>query len=469
MIKQILVRNLTLLTFLNIWSCAEQPTINQLENSTQMSATLTVKTRGAAITLSQSAKDQKHHILKVTPYAPDLVIDLEHTGCAIERVHLLIPQHLPYATIQIRPYLGGQDERNRTFQNSLQGLTWTQDPSTIGWTPIDKIQNSQFVFPTAHESLISLELRRNSAYVQQINDQDPLMQDLLKVLSSERSLQDRALPTLESLPPSPPCTTLNSDQALSSAPLIVRLSFNLYDQSLLTPERDPSNQQTQMGILSGIRWSEDRNTQVQQLISELNEAQLDLVILLGDLTQGHTLYEIEGLRRTLGTLISPWVTTIGNEDAWLDDQNWYENLGFNSFGFDRGALRIGVMNTIKESVGREERALIQRWGKDEHLLWTHLPSPQVRLLLSHHPFLPKNKDRGQRAEAIKLLNLTLENKITHLLSALEGEIHPGLKQIKVPDLIHDQAWLKLVFSENCDQQIEACLTLTTIPLARRPE
>lgn len=445
-------------------SCNQPPALTELEDVAQLSDTLTVRVRGAAVSQKRSATDKRHHLLKLSPHSPSLIIDLEHMGCETERVSVLIPQALPYATVHSRVYLGGQSERTRAIQRALPGLTWTRDPAVEDWTPLSDRREGSITHPSGRASLVTFELQRGSVDARQVLDSDPPTRALIESIASERWLTERALPEPTSLPPSAPCVVVTTEGALSAAPLMTRLTLNLYDRLRVNGVTSDETGQTRVGVVSGLRWSQARQPELLPLYEQLNEAQLDVVVLLGDLTAHRQVEELEGLTRALGALDSPWVVTRGDQDKWVGAREWLQRLGFTSFGFDRGPLRLGVLDTVRGVVGGEGRALLERWGQEEGLLWPQRAAPQLKLLLSHLPLLPTGDqgDSVHRSEAIRLLNLSIESGMSHLLSAEPSEPHPGLRLITAPDLSQDKAWLEVLVTARCQQgaRAEGCLVLT---------
>ena len=150
-------------------------------------------------------------------------------------------------------------------------------------------------------------------------------------------------------------------------------------------------------------------------------------------------------------LVSPWMSAVGDEDRWVSRSDWYERLGYVSYAFDRGPLRVGVLNTAMGSLDGDERGLIKRWGREEGLLWPQDARPRARVLLTHTPLLPSQDRRAvtQRPEAIQLLNLAIESGVRHIMSASSAEPHPALQFISVPDLARSGAWVELMVTERC--------------------
>ena len=460
-------RALGLLLSLGV-ACDEPLGLEQLEDSVAPSQGLVITARGGALTSLSSSEELRHHLARVIPSSPELIIDLSHKGCLPERVSILIPQGLRRAKGTARAYLAGSSARDQAIERATVGLAWQAEPSARAWSPLSPPLSLELSHPSPHESVLSLELNRGDLSLQPIPANEAIHQRLLESLSSARSLNDPLIPTPPALSPRAPCATLNRAQlGLSEDPLTVRVSLELSGRA--EPELASVKR---FGLISGLRWSEARAEELSGLFSELNDAELDLVILLGDLSATPQLEALEGLTRALGTLEAPWVTSRGDEDSWASGAQWFERFGFSSFGFDHGGLRFGLLDTSSGAVGERARELVKAWGSDAELLWPHRPAPTRRLLLSHLPILsaePHAQGSSQRSDAVRLLNLAVESELKQLISAGHAEAHPGLSLLRVPDLSRERAWLEIVSDERCEEQqtepqqgetLEACLTIT---------
>jgi len=467
-------RALGLLLSLGV-ACDEPMGLEQLEDSVAPSQGLIITARGGALTRLSSSKALRHHLVRVSPHSPELIVDLSHKGCLPERVSILIPQGLRHARATARAYLAGSSARDEAIERATVGLNWSAELSAEAWSPLTPWLPLELSHPRPHESVLSLELNRGDLSARPVAADDPVHRRLLASLSSEPPPEAPLIPQPPALPSSPPCATLNSAQlGLSEDPLTVRVSLELSARA--GPEGVSVKR---FGLVSGLRWSEARAEELSGLFSELNDAELDLVILLGDLSDTPQVDALEGLTRALGTLEAPWVTSRGDEDAWASGSEWFERFGFSSFGFDHGGLRFGILDTSSGAVGERARELVKAWGSDAGLLWPHRPAPTRRLLLSHLPILgaaPSAQGGAQRSDAVRLLNLAVESELKQLISAGHAEAHPGLSLLRVPDVSRERAWLEIVSDERCEElqgepqrgeALGACLTITQRELPER--
>jgi hypothetical protein len=254
----------------------------------------------------------------------------------------------------------------------------------------------------------------------------------------------------------------------------VHMSLNLYDHTLLAQTLSESSQGVHIALISGLSWSPQSIDQARltRLISQLNERPIDLVILLGDITQPTLLNnsELFSLRSSLSALNSPWVATPGDRDAWISESQWGALFGASSFSLERGGLRLVTLQTVREGVSDTERALLEGVGDPEGLVWADEPTPLLKVLLSHHPLLSLDEGEGllQRSDAIRLLNLAAQAELSVALSAGRAAPHPALTHTRVPDLTLEDAWLELIASRACLERLsveEGSLTASSACLS----
>ena len=444
-----------------------------------LNSELTLSAVGLSLGETSSDERLEHHLVTLTPQSLEGRIELSYSGCATQRVCLLIPQRLPYASLSARPYLNITSEAQDSLSEVSLTLPWRNE-GQAGLEPLASPRALSWVRGEGERyALGCLEVSRASAEVSYPRADDEVLRTLLESLeqaSAERQLA--RLPTPPSLSDPLPCAPLHADlNPRFNTPLDVHMSLNLYDHALLPQTLNEGSQGVHIALISGLSWSPQSADQARltRLISQLNERPIDLVVLLGDITQPtlSNSSELFSLRSSLSDLNSPWVATPGDQDLWLSEPEWGAIFGASSFSLERGGLRLVALQTVRGGVSDTERALLEGVGAPEGLVWADEPTPLLRVLLSHHPLLSLEEGEGllQRSDAIRLLNLAAQAELSAALSAGRAAPHLALTHTRVPDLTLEGAWLELIASRACLERLsveETSLTASSACLSLEP-
>lgn len=142
------------------------------------------------------------------------------------------------------------------------------------------------------------------------------------------------------------------------------------------------------------------------LLADLQAKRPSLVIISGDLTQRAFKFEFKAARAWLDRLGLPWLAVPGNHDIPLYDfvrrflsplGRWREYITEEVAPFfTDGQVAILGLNTARRSRWKEGRiAHVQIEAVRERFLPLPLDGP-LRVLVTHHPFLPAPGDRKWR-------------------------------------------------------------------------
>jgi 3',5'-cyclic AMP phosphodiesterase CpdA len=138
------------------------------------------------------------------------------------------------------------------------------------------------------------------------------------------------------------------------------------------------------------------------LLNDLNAGRPDVVVVSGDLTQRAKSDEFRAARAWLDRLESPWFAIPGNHDIPLWNvtrrflaplSRWKEHVGpADEVFFGNGDVAILGFNTARRNRWKEGRISRAQMAVARKMLF-ELPPQTLRVVVTHHPFLPAPQDR----------------------------------------------------------------------------
>ena len=138
------------------------------------------------------------------------------------------------------------------------------------------------------------------------------------------------------------------------------------------------------------------------LLEDLTAQRPDVVVVSGDLTQRAKASEFRTARAWLDRLASPWLAVPGNHDIpvfdvlrrWLSPRGrWQRFIGppDDAF-FGNGDVAILGFDTTRRNRWKEGRINHEQIARARKMLF-ELPPETLRVVVTHHPFLPAPTDR----------------------------------------------------------------------------
>jgi 3',5'-cyclic AMP phosphodiesterase CpdA len=138
------------------------------------------------------------------------------------------------------------------------------------------------------------------------------------------------------------------------------------------------------------------------LLADLKAQRPDLVVVSGDLTQRARTREFRAARAWLDRLDSPWLAIPGNHDIplfdlvtrWLSPlSRWRRWIGPSDEAFfGNGDVAVLGLNTARRNRWTEGRISREQMAAARKMLF-ELPAQTLRVLVTHHPFLPAPEER----------------------------------------------------------------------------
>lgn len=172
---------------------------------------------------------------------------------------------------------------------------------------------------------------------------------------------------------------------------------------------------TTLAHVSDLHFGAERHEIVEGLVADLVALRPSLVAISGDLTQRARRSEFRAARRFLDRIPSPTLAVPGNHDIPLFDlvsrfarplarYRRYIHEDVDPF-FATGDVAILGLNTARSNTwknGRVSHAQIESVRRR----FAHLPPDVLKVLVTHHPFLPPPEDPspplvGRAAEALR--------------------------------------------------------------------
>jgi hypothetical protein len=225
----------------------------------------------------------------VPEIAHDIVTDLTRSAWVVERARALVYESWAAARPGFAASAQRTRERTRIIESALEVLGRGPDRGLAE-------AHSSWIrgcVPTPDETFGDLFLARLGTWVDaHLGRLLPSGSDRLRELGEE---EITALIWPESLPPAPP--------------------FEPLDRPDLGP--GTADARARVGVLGDLHVGSTESEELARAaIADLNRAGVDLVVQLGDITDHGNEREFATAAALLGELDAPWITTMGNHDAY---------------------------------------------------------------------------------------------------------------------------------------------------------
>tara|TARA_B100001093_G_scaffold344292_2_gene329057 strand:+ start:24 stop:1205 length:1182 start_codon:yes stop_codon:yes gene_type:complete len=211
-------------------------------------------------------------------------------------------------------------------------------------------------------------------------------------------------------------------------------------------------------------WGSDYGDEINQakLVSALNAARPDILILNGDITKMGTAAELERSVDFFDSQLDiPWVATLGDRDVINSGSIEYINrIGSSTFAFDLGPTRVIILDSADQALGLDARTQLNTWLTQSSLGWS-AAAPSHHLIVTHVPPFDPSGHRGaglkQRHEGASFVALASRSLVPYVITSQLSDYE--VTRAGQTQIVHSGGgggsggslyWLKVTLDQDCE-------------------
>ena len=424
-------------------SCADGDDVAAGETlvETQLSSTLKVSARGASMSSARrvgalrgvlpTLGAAEAFVVPLHMRSLDARVDLQSSSCERALVIFELSQRPLHISARARPYLEALPVNAQELSAALTGLSFSLDPNEPRWDPLGGVQE----LPLRGAGAVSrwgVLISRAERLARPLSDEE-----LRRV---EEALAGADV-SPSAPPATPPCSEAFSLEGATPLSLVTRLRAPRRSSDALT-----------LAVVSDLRAGDAR---LDALISSLNAAQVDAVVLNGGLLSTTSGVTPAARAARLSALERVWLALPSAADLRdAGDGEWARLFGDRYALIEAGDVRL-VALSVSEPFDDESRQQVSRWSGDAPLVWRGAPAPLRRLLLTPRPLSPSGQRDPveSRSALMRFLDEVSASGFTRLFTVGAQEPHHALKGAPLPSFSSTGEWAELRLSTRCAAEI----------------